>query len=146
MNRVSLLRRISFSEISVAAHAIWWDKSIADTIALETTRIINQTYARKFVFFNGKSSKCLIGGLFYILSYRYDAAKKQKEIANQLDTSEVTIRASYRKWLETFPDLFLDVIGKFSTKTTLRSFVLLDLKKSVLKSENKGTRYLPAAP
>ena len=142
MNRVSLLRRISFSEISVAAHAIWWDKSIADTIALETARIINQTYARKFVFFNGKSSKCLIGGLFYILSYRYDAAKKQ----NQLDTSEVTIRASYRKWLETFPDLFLDVIGKFSTKTTLRSFVLLDLKKSVLKSENKGTRYLPAAP
>jgi hypothetical protein len=145
VNRVSLLRRISANEISAAAHAVWCNKLIADTIAVETVRIINQTYYRKFVFFNGKSSKYLIGGLFFLLSYRYDAAKKQKEIANQLDTSEVTIRASYRKWLETFPDLFLDVIGKFSTKTALRSFILLDLKKSVLKSENKGARYLPTA-
>lgn len=110
-------------EVSVAAHAVWFDKSIADEITWETVRIINQTYTRKFSFFSGKSSKCLVGGLFYLLGYRYDAIKKQNELADALGTSDVSIRVSYRKWLETFPDLFLDVIGKFGTNSVLRTFV-----------------------
>jgi len=137
VKRVSLLRRIPLDEISFAAHAVWYDKSIADKITSETMRILNQTYARKFVFFNGKSSKSIVGGLFYLLSYRYNAIKKQNELANQLGTTDVSIRVSYRKWLETFPDLFLDVIAKFASISALRSFVLLDLKQSLLQSENR---------
>ncbi len=130
-------------EVSVAAHAVWFDKSIADEITWETVRIINQTYTRKFSFFSGKSSKCLVGGLFYLLGYRYDAIKKQNELADALGTSDVSIRVSYRKWLETFPDLFLDVIGKFGTNSVLRTFVLLDLKQSLLRSKTKNLCKLP---
>ncbi|MGO8805308.1 MAG: hypothetical protein ACLQO7_01710 [Candidatus Bathyarchaeia archaeon] len=140
---MSLLSRIPVDEVSVAAHAVWFDKSIADEITWETVRIINQTYTRKFSFFSGKSSKCLVGGLFYLLGYRYDAIKKQNELADALGTSDVSIRVSYRKWLETFPDLFLDVIGKFGTNSVLRTFVLLDLKQSLLRSKTKNLCKLP---
>jgi hypothetical protein len=142
---MSTLRRIPLDEVSAAANNVWFDKSIADAIASEAVQIINQTYTRKFSFFNGKSSKYLVGGLFYILGYRYDVIKKQNELADQLGTTDVTIRASYRKWLETFPDLFLDVIGKFAANSALRSFVLLDLKQSLLQSESKRVCCLPSA-
>ena len=132
---MSELRRISSDEVSAIAHTVWLDKLIADTIASETSRIINQTYTRKFAFFNGKSSRCIVGGLFYLLGFRYDAIKKQNELADQLGTTDVTIRLSYRRWLETFPDLFLDVINKFAVDKDLRFFVLLDLKECMLKSE-----------
>lgn len=122
-------------EVLAAAHTVWIDRSIADKVALETVQIINQTYKRKFAFFNGKSSRCLVGGLFYLLGYRYGAVKKQNELADRLGTTDVTIRVSYRRWLEMFPDLFLDVIGKFAADKDLRYFVLLDLNKSMLKSE-----------
>lgn len=145
MKRVSLLKRISTTEISTAAHAVWLNKSVADAIALETVQIINQTYKRKFAFFNGKSSRCIVGGLFYLLGYRHDAIKKQNEIAHQIGTTEISIRVSYRKWLETFPDLFLDVIGKFATISSLRSFILFDLKQSLLQPDSKGAGCLPTA-
>ena len=134
---MSVLRRIPVDEVSVVAHNIWMDKLVANAIASEASQIINQAYARKFAFFNGKSSKCLVGGLFYLLGFRYDAIKKQNELADQLGTTDVTIRISYRKWLETFPDLFLDVINKFGSNKDLRYYVLLDLKECMLKSENR---------
>jgi hypothetical protein len=142
---MSLLARISVVEVLAAADNVWFDKSIADTIASATVQTINQTYVRNFMFFSGKSSKYLIGGLFYLLGYRYGVIKNQNEIADRLGTTDVTIRISYRKWLETFPDMFLDVIGKFADNSSLRSFVLLDLKRSWLQSENKRVRCLPSA-
>lgn len=133
---MSLLRRIPPAEISVAARAVWLNKSIADTIALETIKIMNQTYIRKFAFFNGKSAKSIVGGLFYILGFRHDAIKKQNELADQLGTTDVSIRVSYRNWLETFPDLFLDVIAKLASITAFQTYVLIDLKQNLLKSKN----------
>jgi hypothetical protein len=141
---MSILRRISIDEVSVAALAVWIDKSIADKIASETIQIINLAYIRKFVFFNGRSSKYLVGGLFYLLSYRHDAIKRQRELADQLGTTDVTIRVSYQKWIETFPDLFLDVIGKFASDRDHRCYVLLDLKQKLLQSEAKHPDYLSA--
>ncbi|MGO8807342.1 MAG: hypothetical protein ACLQO7_12210 [Candidatus Bathyarchaeia archaeon] len=133
---MSLLRRIPPAEISVAARAVWLNKSIADAIALETIKIMNQTYIRKFAFFNGKSAKSIVGGLFYILGFRHDAIKKQNELADQLGTTDVSIRVSYRNWLETFPDLFLDVIAKLASITAFQTYVLIDLKQNLLKSKN----------
>ena len=134
---MSLLRRIPPAEISVAARAVWLNKSIADAIALETIKIMNQTYIRKFAFFNGKSAKSIVGGLFYILGFRHDAIKKQNELADQLGTTDVSIRVSYRNWLETFPDLFLDVIAKLASITAFQTYVLIDLKQNLLKSKNR---------
>jgi hypothetical protein len=132
---MSLLNRIPMEEVLAAAHSVWGDNSIADKVALETVQIINQTYKRKFTFYNGKSSRCIVGGLFYLLGYRYNGVKKQNELADCLGTTDVSVRLSYRKWLETFPDLFTDVIEKFSFHKDLRYFVLIDLKKTMLTSE-----------
>jgi transcription initiation factor TFIIIB Brf1 subunit/transcription initiation factor TFIIB len=141
---MSILRRISADEVFAAANTIWLDKSIATTIASSAVKIINQTYTRRFEFFSGRSSKYLVGGLFFLLGYRHCSIKKQNELAHQLGTTEVTIRLSYRKWLETFPDLFLDVINKFTENKSLRVFVLLDLKQKLHQSEHQSAFSLSA--
>ncbi len=132
---MSTLNRIKINEVSDAAHEIWPQKTVSETIASEAVKILNQTYKRKFVFFNGKSYRYLVGGLFYLLGFRFNAVKKQRELADVLGTSDVTIRKAYRSWLETFPDLFLDVIAKLAADKELRYYVLLDLKPNLIQSE-----------
>lgn len=110
---LSILDRLS-SEVAVAAKTVWSDRVIAEKIASSALEIITTANESKFAFFSGKSSRGLIGGLFYLLGFRYDAEKKQKELAEKLGTTDVTIRASYRKWLEEFPDLFADVNDKIA--------------------------------
>ena len=118
-----------------AAKTILPNQLIAHAISQETVDIIMKTHKRKFSFFTGKTSRGLVGGLFYLLSYKYDAVKNQKELADRLGTSDVTIRASYRNWLEEFPDLFQDVIGKLAQDQSLRYYVLTDLKRKISASE-----------
>lgn len=118
-------------EVLAAAHTVWSDTIVADQVALSTMEIISKTYSRKFVFFNGKSSKSLVGGLFYILGFKYDVPKKQRELADKLSTTDVTIRSSYKQWLETFPDLFLDVLAKLAQDSAFRQYVLIDFKPKI---------------
>jgi transcription initiation factor TFIIIB Brf1 subunit/transcription initiation factor TFIIB len=124
-----ILDRIPLEDVKAAAHIVWVNPEIADQISLETIQIINKTYHRKFSFFNGRRSTSLVAGLFYLLSYRYNAVKKQNELADKLGTSDVSIRSSYRLWLETFPDLFVDVIGKFAQDKDLRSYILFTFRE-----------------
>jgi transcription initiation factor TFIIIB Brf1 subunit/transcription initiation factor TFIIB len=100
--------------VIAAAETIWLDKVIAEKIASGALEIITNAYKSNFAFFSGKSSRGLISGLFYLLGFRYDSEKKQKELAEKLVTTDVTIRASYRKWLETFPELFADINEKIT--------------------------------
>jgi transcription initiation factor TFIIIB Brf1 subunit/transcription initiation factor TFIIB len=90
-----------------------------------------KTGKRKGLFFNGKTSRGLVGGLFYLLGYKYDCSKNQNELADRLGTSDVTIRASYRSWLEEFPNLFQDVIGKLAQDQNLRWYIILDHRRKV---------------
>jgi hypothetical protein len=122
---LSILDRLS-SEVAVAAKTVWSDRVIAEKIASSALEIITNANKSKFAFFSGKSSRGLIGGLFYLLGFRYDAEKKQKELAEKLGTTDVTIRASYRKWLEEFPDLFADVNDKIANNSSLGSFASSD--------------------
>jgi transcription initiation factor TFIIIB Brf1 subunit/transcription initiation factor TFIIB len=128
---LSILKRIPMEDIVTLAHALWSDKAIADKVAADTDATISQAYQRKFVFFNGKSAKYVVGGLFYLLSFRYDSIRKQREIADKLGTTDVTVRASYRQWLANFPDLFPDVIGKLSENPAFRYSLLIDLQLNV---------------
>jgi hypothetical protein len=127
------LEHLRLEEVMAAAHSIWSNQSTADKIAVDTMSIVRQTQKRKWAFYNGKSSKGLVSGLFYLLGFRYGAEKKQKYLAQRLGTTEMTVRAYYRKWLKEFPDLFLDVIGKFAQHNELRYFVLLELGQSKLQ-------------
>jgi hypothetical protein len=125
------LKRISFEEVLATSHILWTDKLMADRIAFDAVDIINKTYKMKFAFFNGRRARWIVGGLFYLLGYRYNSIKNQAELADKLGTSDNTIRDSYRGWLKTFPDLFSDVIEKFVNDDQLRYFVLIDLKKEM---------------
>lgn len=132
--RMSIPKRISFEEVLATAHTVWSNESIADQVALDASKIINQISKRKHLFFNGKSSKFIVGGLFYLLGFRHDAIKKQRELADKLGTNDVTIRTAYRQLLKEFPDLFFDIIGKFAEDDNFRFFVFLDLKQNALQS------------
>ena len=105
---------LKVQEIMEAADLLWPSKNIATKVTTDAVRIINQVYKRKFSFFNGKSSKCIVGGLFYLLSFRYNDPKKQREIAVALQITDVSIRSFYKKWLNEFPELFQDIITKES--------------------------------
>ncbi len=126
-----ILKRIRPDEIFAAAHTVWFDKNTADKVAQSAIEIIEYTHQKRFAFYNGKTSKGIVGGLFYLLGYRYNVVKRQRELAWKLGTSDVTIRTSYRQWLQEFPDLFTDVIAKFTEDKELRYFVLLNLKQKV---------------
>lgn len=128
---LSILNRIAPEEVEIAAKTIWPNQLIANAISQETADIIMKTHKRKFSFFNGKTSRGIVGGLFYLLGYKYDDAKNQKELADGLGASDVTIRSSYRNWLEEFLDLFQDVIGKLAQDQNLRWYVLVDLRRKI---------------
>jgi hypothetical protein len=115
--KLSALDRLS-SEVAAAAKTVWLDQITAEKIASSALEIITNANKSKFAFFSGKSSRGLIGGLFYLLGFRHDAEKKQKELAEKLGTTDVTIRASYRKWLEEFPELFADVNDKITNNNS----------------------------
>jgi hypothetical protein len=133
---VSLIRRITTENILAVSQELWNDKSLASKITLEAMSIVNQTYRRKHSFYNGRSSRYVIGGLLYLLGFRYNEIKRQNEIASILRTCDVTVRSSYRKWLETFPDLFMDVFGKLISDKDRRTYVLLNLQTFPLQSES----------
>jgi hypothetical protein len=106
------LRKVQ--EITAAAHLLWPNKKTAGKITADVVEIINQVCKRKFSFCNGKSLRCIVGGLFYLLGFRYDDPKKQREIAIAMQITVESIRSSYKKWLKEFPDLFQDIAAKLA--------------------------------
>ena len=121
---------LSFEEIYAAAKIIWGDKATAERITVQANSILNQAKKRKPSLFFGRRATVIIGGLFYLLSYRENKAIKQKELALKIGTSEMTIRASYRRWLLSFPDLFSDVASIMAQDYNLKYFVLSAYKKN----------------
>lgn len=107
----TILKRISCEETMLAARSLW-NPEVADDIGSNALQILAQASRRTLIFFNGKASKCLLGGLFYILGYRFNHTLTQKEIADKIGTSEISISHSYKCWLKEFPELFTDVMTK----------------------------------
>jgi len=123
------MERISFENPLDTAQIIWSSKTTVHNVAADSYSILTKVQGRKTAFCSGRRATALVGGLFYLLGFRYNDVKKQIELARKLGTTEVTIRKSYREWLIGFPDLFVDVIGKLAQHESLRYFVLLDLKQ-----------------
>ncbi len=112
------LRKVQ--EITVFSKMLWSDKKISGKITRDVIKIMNQVYRKNFLFCNGKSWRCPLGGLFYLLGHRYDDPKRQKEIALALQTTEVSIRTYYKQWLRDFPELFQDITKKISKRDPYR--------------------------
>lgn len=98
--------RLSSAKVLSYASKVWEDKLVAKLIAAETSKIIKTVYRKKSVFFSGKSARRVLSGIFYLLGRKNKAKKTQKEIARSLNTTDVTVRDSYREWIGTFPNFF----------------------------------------
>jgi transcription initiation factor TFIIIB Brf1 subunit/transcription initiation factor TFIIB len=112
----TILIRIPCEKTMSAARAVWVDQEVADDIATNALQILAQASRANLRFFNGKHPKCVLGGLFYILGFRFNAAKTQREIADFLCTTEVSVRKSYHCWLREFPNLFSGVAVKMEAQ------------------------------
>jgi transcription initiation factor TFIIIB Brf1 subunit/transcription initiation factor TFIIB len=111
---------LKVQEIMSAAHLLWPNKKTARKINMAAVEIINHVCKKKFSFINGKALRCIMGGLFYLLGFRYDDPRKQREIAIALQITDVSIRSFYKKWLNEFPDLFQDIVAKENCSFLLR--------------------------
>jgi len=99
-------KRPTVEQVRFFCHKVWHGQpSTAEVIASEASLILIQAYDRKPFFFGGKSEKGILSGLLYHLGQKYESIKTQHAIARSLRTTEMTVRASYRDWMEQFPDL-----------------------------------------
>jgi hypothetical protein len=114
----TMLRRIPVEVAASAARAVWANQETADYVSVEANRILFEAAGIKLRFFNGKSVKCVLGGLFYLLGYRFAATRTQREIADKLCTTEVSVRRSYRNWLIEFPQFFTDIENRFGQQSS----------------------------
>lgn len=116
--------RLSSKQVLSYSSMVWQDQqSTAKLIATEAIQIIQTVNKRRLTFFSGKSEKGILSGMFYLLSLKKKTMKTQREIARSLNTTDVTVRASYRKWLKEFPDLFSDVIGRRAEDEKIGLFI-----------------------
>jgi transcription initiation factor TFIIIB Brf1 subunit/transcription initiation factor TFIIB len=92
-----------------AARVVWVNQEVADDIASNALQILAKTARQNLRFFCGKPPKSILGGLFYILGFRFKAVKTQSEIACFLCTTEGSVRKSYKSWLSEFPEQFIDL-------------------------------------
>lgn len=99
--------RLSHSQIMSHASKIWGPQR-SETILItgETAEIISIVKKRKNVFFSGKSEKSILSGIFYLLALKNRILITQRQIARRLDTTDVTVRASYHDWIDNFPEFF----------------------------------------
>ena len=101
IERTRILGRIGEDDVISFAQKIWHNQQpVATKIASEALNIISETYQANPTFFGGKSTKGIVGGLFYLLGHQYNSIKTQREIARSLKATEVTIRASYHEWVK----------------------------------------------
>jgi transcription initiation factor TFIIIB Brf1 subunit/transcription initiation factor TFIIB len=97
--------RFSHRKILKQALRVWQDPIIAEPMAEEASQIIKTIHLKNRIFLSGKSEKGLLSGLFYLLGIKNEARKTQREIARGLNTNDVTVRNSYRDWLNIHPEL-----------------------------------------
>jgi hypothetical protein len=117
-----VVRRLSRVDVLNYASKIWkGQESIARAIASETIRIVGEAHEKAPSFFWGESGKWVFGGVFYLLGRRMKVARSQKQIARSLDTNEMTIRDSYRKWLEHFPEFWPEATAHPKESSSERS-------------------------
>ncbi len=103
---VSILTRVLPDEILSAAKTVWTEEEVAKKVAMQSIQILNQASRINLKFFSGKAPKCFLGGLFYLLGIELCVKATQKELADMLCTTEVSIRKSYKLWLSEFPNFF----------------------------------------
>jgi len=117
-NKCWLCLRVTPKEIAKAVHKLF-PKEITHKILEDSITYVERAYAKNPIFFCGKSTYRIIGGLLYLLALKYNYHVTQETIAEKLsylrqniprkrrDGSvwgvSTTIRAGYQDWQKLFP-------------------------------------------
>jgi hypothetical protein len=92
----TIFYRIQCEAITSAARDVWGNQEVADDIASNALHVLDLASRTNLRFFCGKPPKSILGGLFYILGYRFNSVKTQREIANSLYTTGLSVGKSYQ--------------------------------------------------
>jgi transcription initiation factor TFIIIB Brf1 subunit/transcription initiation factor TFIIB len=105
--KTKLPRRLSPERVLALAIVVWPNQlPVAAEVSARAINMIQRAYEKSPTFFSGRSEKGILSGLFYQLEFGTVNMKTQQQIAKALGTTEMTTRASYREWLDCFPELF----------------------------------------
>ena len=107
-----LCLRITPKQISRAVHKLSFSKDKKHDILQEAVSLVEKSYKKNKFFFCGKSPLRIIGGLMYLLSFKYCKEKfTMRSVGQELVylskgiITEPTIRKGYRDWIKIFPEL-----------------------------------------
>jgi transcription initiation factor TFIIIB Brf1 subunit/transcription initiation factor TFIIB len=104
------LRQLTLIDVLNYSTKIWKrQEPLAEAVASETVRVIRKAHAKLPSFFWSEGRKWVLGGLFYLVGRKMNAAKTQKQIARCLDTNEMTVKNSYLEWVGHFPELWPEI-------------------------------------
>lgn len=138
------LKRFTVEYVRFCCYKVWQDRPlIAEQIASDALLILAQAYKRKPCFFGGKSEKGILSGLLYYLGRKYRNIKTQWTIAQNLKTTEMTVRISHRNWIEQFSDI-INTPHQFKTSwlhCLIQYFIIAFVKKPTKNfKNNRGSR------
>jgi len=111
-NKCWLCLRITPKDLRKGAYALFPDKQ-ARLVFTKAVEYVRLSYEKNRIIFCSKTKGRIIGGLLYVLGYKYAEAYRptQKEVAmilTQLNFGcvvEPTIRAGKEDWAKLFPEL-----------------------------------------
>ena len=130
-----LCLRITPKQISKAIHELPFPEEKRHDVLKEATSLIEKSYKKDKFFFCGKSPIRIIGGLMYLLSFKYCKERFSKKLIgkklNYLSKgthTEVTIRKGNKDWIKLFPELEKNV-EEYNKKKVLQKIVVHALPK-----------------
>ena len=118
--------RITPKQIAKAIHKLPFPNVKIHNVLKEAINLVEKSYKKDKIFFCGKSSLRIIGGLMYLLSFKYCKEKfTQPLVGDRLSYlsrgshAEMTIREGYKDWIKIFPEL-AKYVEKYNKKKRLQ--------------------------
>lgn len=92
--------RISLGDIMIETFDLFENEFVARKIARDVARLLQKVWEVDRISLCGRSPTGILGGALYICSLFNGQWIRQKQIAEQLGLSEVTIRFAYKRLLK----------------------------------------------
>ena len=115
MSKCWLCLRITPKQLAKAIHTLSFPEEKKHDVLLEAISLVEKAYEKKPPFFCGKGAYRIIGGLLYLLSFKYCKTHLSlRRVAADLDylskiktTNEVTIRLGQHDWRKLLPEIIV---------------------------------------
>lgn len=109
-----LCLRITAKQLAKAIHTLPFPEEKKHDVLLEAISLVEKAYEKKPPFFCGKGAYRIVGGLLYLLSYKYCRTHiTLRIVAVDLDylsrirtSNESTIRLGQKDWKKVLPEVW----------------------------------------